>query len=248
MSRTHLFFTQLALRASLSSAQDGDADGDGGSGGGDGPPAYFHKIVVAHAVLASLSWVIFFPLGAVLMRTMSSPNTIWVHAAIRGFTTIVFTAAVGMGIWMARVTHTHSLNTYHPIIGLVIFSAIWLQILMALVHHFVLFKKHQRRTTLAVAHMWLGRVLITVGMVNGGLGLKLSWNAGRGDCIAYGVVSGVIWLAYVCLISYFEIRAAREGPQHRGVLEKRRVLNASDRSENDRGSYESPGGHSATRV
>ncbi len=235
----------LTAAASLSYAQD--AGGDGGSGndsGGDGPPAYYHRVVVAHAVLASVSWVVFFPLGAVLMRMMSGPNTIWLHAAVQGFSTIVFTAAMGMGIWMARVTD--SLNTYHPIIGLVIFSVIWLQIIMAFVNHFVLFQKHQRRTTLAAAHMWLGRILITLGMVNGGLGLKLSSNAGSGDYIAYGVFSGVIWLAYVCLITYFEIRAPREGPGHPGVLEKRRVLNGSDGSEHGRGSYESHGDYYAT--
>ena len=95
--------------------------GGGGDSGGesDDPPSYYDKVVKGHAILASVSWVIFFPLGAVLMRLLSNPNTVRIHAAIQLFSTMVFTAAVGMGIWLARTTQ--QLGEYHPIIGLLIF-------------------------------------------------------------------------------------------------------------------------------
>ncbi|OQU98276.1 hypothetical protein CLAIMM_04085 [Cladophialophora immunda] len=139
------------------------------------------------------------------MRLLTGPTTIWIHAAIQGLATAVFTAAVGMGIWMARITG--NLDSYHPTIGLVIFAVIWLQNVGGVVHHCALFPKHGRRTTLAIIHIWLGRIQITLGMINGGLGLKLSGDAERGEYITYRVVSGVAWLLYVSLITSYEIRA-----------------------------------------
>lgn len=51
-------------------------------------------------------------------------------------------------------------------------------------------------------HVWLGRILLVLGIVNGGTGLKLADNTKAGS-IAYGVVAGImvvvyagIWLMY----------------------------------------------------
>ena len=39
---------------------------------------------------------------------------------------------------------------------------------------------------------------MTLGIINGGLGLQLSGNTTKGE-IAYGVIAGVIWLAWVAV-------------------------------------------------
>ena len=37
-------------------------------------------------------------------------------------------------------------------------------------------------------------------MINGGLGLLLSGDGSKGDYIAYGVVAGVAWVAYLSVV------------------------------------------------
>ena len=88
------------------------------------------------------------------------------------------------------------MDEYHPIIGLVLFAAIFFQAAGGILHH-LLFRKHRRSTIVTLSHVWVGRIIITVGMINGGLGLLLANNSTRGQNIAYGVIAGVVWVAYI---------------------------------------------------
>jgi uncharacterized membrane protein len=68
--------------------------------------------------------------------------------------------------------------------------------------HHLAFKKHLRRTSSSFIHTWLGRIAITVGIINGGLGLWLARGLpfarpSTGAMIGYGVVAGLMWLVYV---------------------------------------------------
>ena len=53
----------------------------------------------------------------------------------------------------------------------------------------MLFRKHQKSTVWGAAHCWMGRVILILGTINGGLGLQLSGNTVKGE-IAYGVLAG----------------------------------------------------------
>lgn len=110
----------------------------------------------------------------------------------------------------APLTHLTQLNEYHPIIGLVLFCLLFFQPFLGVVHHRA-YKTYQCRTFWSHGHIWLGRILITLGMINGGLGLLLADNTTSG-AIAYGVVAGVIWLVYVAAIVIGERRRARNAP------------------------------------
>ena len=108
----------------------------------------------------------------------------------------------------------------HPIIGILVFVLLFFQPLLGVVHH-IQFKKHARRTVWSHAHLWLGRVVVTLGMINGGLGLLLASDApaftgfrpSTPQVVAYGVVAGVMWLAWVA--------AAVVGERRRAVAAKR---------------------------
>jgi hypothetical protein len=52
---------------------------------------------------------------------------------------------------------------------------------------------------LGTFHTWLGRALITAGIVNGGLGFAWSASSGMAPRIAYGVVAAVVGVGYVCV-------------------------------------------------
>ena len=97
---------------------------------------------------------------------------------------------------------------YHPVTGLIMFALVFFQPVLGWVHHFC-FKKYQRRTVWSHAHIWLGRILITLGVINGGLGLLMTegYQAGikKGE-IVYGVVAGTIWIVYVAVAAFAEVK------------------------------------------
>ena len=97
----------------------------------------------------------------------------------------------------------------HPIIGILVVSLLLIQPPLALIHHSI-FKRTHRRTIWATAHVWWGRILITLAIINGGLGLELSGNTTKGE-IAYGVVAGVMWVAWVVVSVVSGVRTRGEG-------------------------------------
>lgn len=100
------------------------------------------------------------------------------------------------------------LNDYHPIIGLVLFSLVFIQAAGGLLAHFA-YAKTKSSNVFGYAHRWLGRAIITLGIINGGLGLLLSGDGTRGQYIAYGVVAAVIWVAFVANATMFELRGSK---------------------------------------
>ena len=61
-----------------------------------------HNVVIAHAAMASLAFVLLFPVGAIVMRLLNLAGLVWLHAAIQILAYIIYIAAFGMGIWIAR--------------------------------------------------------------------------------------------------------------------------------------------------
>ena len=49
-------------------------------------------------------------------------------------------------------------------------------------------------------------MLLTAGIINGGLGLMLSGNTVKGE-IAYGVVAGTMWLVWVAAVVLSRVRS-----------------------------------------
>lgn len=92
----------------------------------------------------------------------------------------------------------------HPIIGIILLIAIFIQPQLGFAHH-SRFKRFKRRTIFSHAHLWLGRVSITLGIVNGGLGLKLA-NADRRATTTYIVVAGIFWVLWLAAAILGEIR------------------------------------------
>ncbi|KAA8621010.1 integral membrane protein [Pyrenophora tritici-repentis] len=95
------------------------------------------------------------------------------------------------------------LSNYHPIIGITVFALLFFQPILGFIHH-VQYKKYSRRTVWSHGHLWLGRFIITLGMINGGLGLLLASDApdstghapSRGQIVAYSVFACIMWLLW----------------------------------------------------
>ena len=191
--------TRLAKRQNLPYCDNVSSGTDGftsiGSGGGGSSER--RTMLIAHGVLAALAFVILFPAGAIAIRLASFPGVVWFHAVFQVFAYLVYIAAFGLGVYIA--SKMEMLNHHHPIIGIVVFVLIFLQPIFGFLHH-ALFKKYQSRTLWSYVHIWLGRIAVTLGIINGGLGLQWadSMNmSSRGGIIAYAVIAVIVWLAWV---------------------------------------------------
>ncbi|MCJ1386144.1 hypothetical protein MMC17_009270 [Xylographa soralifera] len=230
------------------SGSSGGGDGGGSSGGSsDGSEQTQHMRVMAHGIIMSLAFLwslpaqilsssantarIFFPFGALTVRFLSVKATVWIHASLQLFAYAFAIAGMGIGVWLA-VTE-QALNMTHPIIGLTVISGLFLQPFLGLIHHFI-YRKTQRRTLWAHAHIWWGRALLILGAINGGLGLQLSANTVNGE-IAYGVIAGVVFLIYVAVVSLSWLRSKGKGGSETGEkLTGRRSRNDGERRRSSR--------------
>jgi hypothetical protein len=87
---------------------------------------------------------------------------------------------------------------YHPVIGLIVFGLITLQPIGGCLGH-LRYKRTGRSSILSSLHVWIGRFVITLGMINGGLGLLLAGNSTHSQQVAYGVVAGFMWLVMMLI-------------------------------------------------
>ncbi|KAH6684076.1 hypothetical protein B0J14DRAFT_3467 [Halenospora varia] len=190
---------------SPSSSKSGDDDGNEGSttGGsssgssGGGRPSTFSAVREAHGILASVAFVLMFPMGAIAIRAFSFPGLLWLHGGWMVFTYVAFLTALGMGVWIAVMTE--QLGEAHSIIGIFVGAALLLQPLTGVVHH-LLYKRTSGPNVATYPHVWWGRAIITLGIINGGLGLQLSANATKGQNTAYAVVAAIMWLLWMAAI------------------------------------------------
>jgi cytochrome b561 len=181
------------------------------------------------------------PIGAILLRlNVQSPIILKLHAACQVIAYLVYFVAAGMGVWILRQasSRVNLFSDPHPIIGLAILAVALFQPLWGMIHH----KKFKRglaawqegrstrkpgRTGFGRLHLWIGRVLITLAMVNGGLGFRLAsespYPPANSAKIAYAVVAAFMWLLYIIIVSVFEVRKAASN-RGSGTREERYAL------------------------
>lgn len=151
-----------------------------------------------------VAFVLLMPLGVFLIRLTSFRGLVWWHAAIQIFAYLIAVAAFGLGAWMATISGQWKADNGHPILGTVIIGLLLLQPVLGYVHHLIYVRSH-KRTFWIYSHIWYGRALIILAVVNGGLGLQLSGNTMGGE-IAYGVVAGVMFLMYLAVLAVAYLR------------------------------------------
>jgi len=167
---------------------------------------------MAHAVLAPVAFVLLFPIGAMIIRLLSFKGVVWLHAGWMVTTYIIVLGAMGMGVWIAVVTQ--QLDTYHSIIGLIVVGALLLQPVSGITHH-LLYKKTGGANVATYPHIWWGRAIVTLGIINGGFGLQLSDNTTKGE-VAYAIVASVMWTLWMVVI-VFSFAKARRTAEKQGI-------------------------------
>jgi hypothetical protein len=71
------------------------------------------------------------------------------------------------------------------------------------------FRKHGNRGFASYLHIWLGRIFIILGMINGGLGLRISGNASGGQIMAYALLCAIVFIVWMLAAVVGEIRRHR---------------------------------------
>jgi len=185
------------------------------------------NIIWTHAILATLSWGLFFPLGAILVRVVTK-NARNVHYMVQVLGFLMFSTAFGLGAFMATYLKLWVTWNGHAILGTVIYGLLWTMPILGILHHYK-YISTKNSYIYAWIHVWLGRILILAAIINGGLGLQLGYyelpNPKLAKArIAYGVLAGVmalIWIAIsvlACVRSKADVNAGGEsGPKVQGV-------------------------------
>ncbi|KAH0424745.1 integral membrane protein [Colletotrichum camelliae] len=205
---------------------NGNGDGNGfgnGFGGNFGNFVGFNiqeamHIRRIHGVLATIAFVIVFPVGSVAMRLVPGRFGWIVHALIQMAGFVLYIAAAALGIQLTQMvrlggTSLFEISTinFHPIIGLVLLAIFFFQPIFGYIHH-VQFKKYGRRQFWSYLHLIIGRLLIPLGIINGGLGLYIS-NSPREFKIAYAVLAAVLGVAWILVAAISEFRRSRQPRQ-----------------------------------
>lgn len=163
------------------------------------------NILLTHGTLASIAFLVFFPLGAIVMRLGRFRSVLKVHIAIQILSWLLFIAAFGLGLYYG-ITGDY-MTEAHPIIGLVLVAMLVFQPFAGWLHHRQ-FVRTGQRSAISHSHIWVGRIAIILGIINGGLGLELGGVETR-YVIAYSVVAGVMGVAYLGSIVYGEVARSR---------------------------------------
>lgn len=67
---------------------------------------------------------------------------------------------------------------------------------------------------LCQCHIWFGRVLLILGVINGGLGLQLGANTVAGEKV-YGAIAGIVFIVYVAVLGWWYLRQASRRPDEK---------------------------------
>ncbi|KAM3418809.1 hypothetical protein BST61_g4777 [Cercospora zeina] len=190
--------------------------------------------VIAHAVLATIAFGFLFPAGGILIRLASFRGLWIIHGIWQLLAYALYIAAFALGVYLVRKGPRNMLHDPHPIIGIILLGLLFFQPFFGLVHHFK-FKKHLRRTLWSYLHLWIGRIVVTLGIINGGLGLRLARRMpferpSDGAIIGYGVAAGFMWLLYVLSAVIGERRRSRVRTEAAGQNATNQKAYASSRT------------------
>ncbi|KAH7159707.1 hypothetical protein B0J13DRAFT_519157 [Dactylonectria estremocensis] len=197
----------LATFSSNGNPFTGSSSGSGSGAISESSSSISEHLVVAHGVIMAIVFVIAYPVGAILMPILGK----WmIHA---GWQVLAFLSMwVGFGIGYAISRNDGSWGKEsHVTLGVIICALLGLQPILGWAHH-VHFVKHKQRGMISHAHIWYGRVLMILGIINGGIGLQLA-SAPSSQIVAYSIVVGVVAVAYITSTSICAMKKARNPKQ-----------------------------------
>ncbi|SPN96842.1 related to cellobiose dehydrogenase [Cephalotrichum gorgonifer] len=165
--------------------------GVGNTGGTSSTSGSGPDMLLIHGVIMTAAFALLYPLGSILIVLV---RKWYFHVACQVVAFIAMWAGFGTGYTTARNTGT-LFKDGHTIFGTVVVSAMVLQPILGSLHHHY-FKKNGTRSPVSYAHIWYGRVLMLLGIVNGGVGLRAAGSP-QTFTIVYAVIAAMSGVAYV---------------------------------------------------
>ncbi|KAI0438846.1 hypothetical protein F4803DRAFT_73222 [Xylaria telfairii] len=149
---------------------------------------YSDKKAVLHAVFMILTFVGIWPFGILVLRVGGSVRWHAINQTL-AFGLVLIGSILGFVI-STSYNRSRKFNTAHQIIGIFVFIFVIAQLVLGYLHHRI-YKKTQQPTKIAPIHVWLGRIVIPLGIANGFTGFPLALSPGY-DFALLGVVGFVV--------------------------------------------------------
>ncbi|KAI0841100.1 CBD9-like protein [Hypoxylon sp. FL0890] len=177
-------------------------------GVGQGSFADPRTLILGHGIIMAIVMVVMYPLGSALMPLFGK----WLlHASWQFLAFLLMWAGFGLGIVASQRIKLDIGSAHHTILGTVVVCLMVVQPVLGWFHHRY-FVKHQQRGIVSHAHIWYGRALLTMGVVNGGLGLQLA-EAPRTFVVVYEVLAAIMFAIYIASAVLGQVRRTRRNRQ-----------------------------------
>lgn len=115
----------------------------------------------------TLSFLVLYPLGIYFLRSPRA-TAFNLHWTINSLSSM----SVGVSAIIGFV-NSHSISIAHQYLGILIVCALAVQTVLGWRHHIIYISSGGRRTWMSWVHVWLGRIVLPLGIVNTILGLLL---------------------------------------------------------------------------
>lgn len=143
----------------------------------------------------SILFVALFPLASLTLYLPTAIKVRFIHAPLQMLGTLLLIIGMALGVVLAQ--RLSQIGSGHAIFGLIIVVVMVLfQPAMGVYQH-LHYSKTGGRSIFGQIHRWLGRTLLILGVINGGLGFQLSGNTGA---LPYAVVAAIIFLVYIAVL------------------------------------------------
>lgn len=196
-----------------------------------------------HAIIMAVAFLLLFPSFALSIRVIPYAKTVpHIHAPLQLLTLCLAVIGFAYGLSLAR--DLKKVDGYHPIIGMVVIGYLVLfQPALGIVQH-----RHYRRTkqrsVYGVIHLWLGRTILALALVNGGLGFRFSGIGNPGvpkiAVIIYCIIAGVVGFLYIVInvFSKARSRALRKSEASEPFIDREGMEMGSKRSRDPNTRYD----------
>ena len=177
----------------------------------------------SHGIIMSLVFLILFPLAALTLYLPYKQKVRHIHAPLQLIGLVLLIVGLGLGVVLGK--RVSELDAYHQVIGYLIVTVLVLfQPALGIYQH-LHYHKTGGKSPMGVIHRWLGRSVIILGVINGGLGFMQAGPVGNDyspswAVVAYAIVAGVIFFVYLSVLLAVNYRARNPSPNRRRRGEK----------------------------
>jgi hypothetical protein len=198
------YFTIDLVQAAAGDAgvPEGTTSNTGATAVGD-PHVDYEILLSVHALFMLGTFVILLPIGVFLLRIFQKPK---LHSINQSFGTAIVLIGGGLGIYLSYSYNiTRTFTTSHQIIGFILMGLLIVQSVLGYLHHRA-YVRTQRYSVYTLPHIWHGRIVILLGVLNGFLGFHL---AGR-STLGYLISLLIFITSYTTLFIVFWNRLRRK--------------------------------------